>query len=321
MGISMCKQLYVESTQLNLLWVSREAMVSQMGELSFSALLSLRSTVEPSGELFSSLDLALEKLSLEPPCIRNNAQLTIAANQTLMEWVSGKGNCEIVIFHSQGKPHYHICAAEWEQYLSHLCSQSYPLTLGNLLRTRSQLRFGSSSGKTLSLACFDRAVKGFLMEPNAVKQDARMLVECEGQVVEFISGQGSCEISVFLSADNAPEYDVQVKSWLMFLERLRAGIVPLNLENIKMVRDKLGSWKEDLNHCFDVALLTFAKEPRCIQENAKLVVVAGGETIELISGKGENQITLCHSEDGIQYQVSTRGWWELIARSLNKKEG
>lgn len=296
-------------------------MASQMGELTFSALLFFRSKTEPGGKLFSCLDLALEKLSLEPPCVRNNARLTIAADQALIEWSAGKGNCELVIFHSQGKPHYYIYAAEWEQYLSRLCSQSYPLTLGNLLKTRSKLRLWSSPGSTLPLACFDQAVKCFSMEPGAVKQDARMLVECEGQVVEFISGQGSCEISVFLSADNAPKYDIQVKSWHVFLERLRAGIVPLNLENLKMVKDRLGSWKEDLSHCFDVALLTFVKEPKCIQENAKLVVAAGGETVELASGKGENQITVLSSQDGIQYRVSTRGWWELIARSLNKQEG
>lgn len=295
-------------------------MATHMGALNISALLSIRKTVKPSGELLSCLDLALEKLSLEPPCIRNNARLTIAAAQSLLEWISGKGDCEIVIFHSQGKPCYYIYAAKWEQFLSRLCSQSYPLTLGNLLTTRSKLRLWTSSDKTLSLACFDQAVKCFSMEPNTVKQDARMLVECEGQVVEFISGQGSCEISVFLSADNIPKYDIQVKNWHVFLERLQAGIVPLDLENIKMVRDMLGSWKKAVKHCFDVALLTFAREPRCIQENAKLVVVAEGETIELVSGKGENQITLLSSEDGIQYYVSTRGWWELIARSLNKKD-
>ncbi|XP_060094203.1 uncharacterized protein LOC132571429 [Heteronotia binoei] len=298
-----------------------EAMASQMGELSISSLLSIRKKVDPSRELFSCLNLALEKLSLEPPCIRNNARLTIAANQSLLEWNSGKGDCEIVIFHSQDKPRYYVYTTEWEQYLSRLCSQSYPLTLGNLLTTRSKLRLWSSSGTNLSLACFDQAVKCFSMEPNAVKQDARMLVECEGQVVEFVSGQGSCEISVFLSADDVPKYDIQTKNWHVFLERLRAGIVPLNLENIKMVKDRLGSWKEDLRHCFDVALLAFVREPACITENAKLVVVANGETIELISGKGENQITVFSSEDGIQCRVSTRGWWELIARSLNRKEG
>ncbi|XP_077187310.1 uncharacterized protein LOC143834384 [Paroedura picta] len=296
-------------------------MASQMEELSFSALLSLRNRAKRSGELFSCLDLALEKLSLEPPCIRNNARLTVAANHTLKEWISGKGGCEIVIFHSQGKPHYYTYAAEWRQYLSRLCSQSYPLSLGNLLKTRSQLCLWGSAGEAPSLACFDRAVEGFLMEPSVVKQDARMLVECEGRVVEFVSGQGSCEISVFLSADDVPQYDVEVKSWYVFLERLRAGIVPLTLENLKMVRDRLGRWQEDLHDCFDVAVLTFAKEPSWIQENAKLVIAASGETIELVSGKGENQVRVFGSKDGIQYRISPRGWWELIARSWGKKEG
>ncbi|XP_048347671.1 uncharacterized protein LOC125430040 [Sphaerodactylus townsendi] len=291
--------------------------LSRMGELSLTSLLYLRSKVRPSGELFSCLDLALEKLSLEPPCVTKNARLTIAANQTLKEWSSGEGNFEIVIFHSQGKPHYYTYATTWEQYRSCLCSQTYPLTLGDLLCTRSKLRLWSSS-ESLSLTCFDQAVKRFSMEPKVVKQDARMLVECDGQVVEFISGQGSCEISVFLSADDVPEYDVQVKSWNVFLERLRAGIVPLNLGNIKLVKDTLESWKEEISRCFDVAWSAFIKEPRCIQENARMVVVADGERIELVSGKGENQIMLISFENRVQYQVSTRGWWELILRRLHQ---
>lgn len=78
---------------------------------SFSTLLSLWSRVDPNSELFSCLNLALNQLSLEPQCIRNNARLTIAADRKLLEWIFGKGDCEITVFCIQGKAQYHVFVA------------------------------------------------------------------------------------------------------------------------------------------------------------------------------------------------------------------
>ncbi|XP_061478101.1 uncharacterized protein LOC133382415 [Rhineura floridana] len=289
-------------------------MAYKLEEVSFSALLSLRSRVDPNRELFFCLNLALKQLSLEPLCIRNNTRLMIAADHTLIEWISGKGDCEITVFYIQGKPQCHVSVATWEQYLDRLCSQPQPLSLGNLLSTRSKLRSWTFSNKALSLACFDEAVKRFSMEPSSIKQDAQMLVECDGWVVKFISGQGVCEISVFFSK-GVPEYNIQVKSE-KFLERLQMGAVPLSLENLRKVRD--GMEEGEIKSCFDLALSKFKQEPRCIQENAKMVVMGNEETLVLCSGKEENQITVISSEKGIHYQVSAQGWWELGARMLNK---
>ncbi|KAJ6653466.1 hypothetical protein lerEdw1_009220 [Lerista edwardsae] len=291
-------------------------MVTLQTDLNLATLLSLRSKLDSNSELFACLELALEKLSLEPPCVTNDALLTIAADQHVMQWISGKGNCEIVIYYSQGKPHCQVYVATWEQYLSCLCSQPQVLSLGNLLCTRSRLRCWSSSNKDMSLACFDEAVKRFLVEPIAVKQDARMLVECAGRVVAFVSGQGSCEISVFLEND-VPLYNAQVKRTHVFLMRLRAGIVELNSENLREVRDRLGEGV--LKRCFDFASSRFIHEPKCIQTNAKMVVMSSSdEALQLIAGKGQNLIMVFSTEDGISYQVSTCGWWELLARIMHK---
>lgn len=290
-------------------------MVTLLGNLDLATLLTLRTTLDSNSELFACLELTLEKLYREPSCVRNSAILTIATDQNVIQWKSGNGDCEIVVFYNQGKPNYQVFVAKWEDYLSCLCSEPQFLSLGRLLYIRSRLRCWSSSKETLPLACFDEAVERFLMEPIAVKQDAHMLVECAGRVIEFVSGKGSCEISVFLK-DNVPVYNVQVKRMNIFLMRVRAGIVELNLENLREVRDRLGEGK--LKCCFDLAVSEYIQEPKRIQKNAKLLVISCKETLQMIAGKGENQIIVFSHDNGISYQVSTYGWWDLVVRIMSK---
>lgn len=286
-------------------------MVKTLRKDLLATLLSLWSKLDSNSELFACLELALERML---PCIVNNVLLTIAADQKMKQWISGEGENEIVIYYSQGKPHCQVYLATWEEYLSWLGSQPQVLSLGNLLCARSRLRCWSSSHKDKSFACFAEAVERFLVEPIAVKQDARMLVECAGQMVEFVSGQGSCEISVFLK-DDMPLYSVQVKHTDVFLMRVRAGIVDLNSENLREVRDRLG--ESELKCCFHFAWSQFIHEPKCIQTNAKMVVMSS-EVLQLIAGKGQNLILVSGTENGMRYEVSPWGWWELLARIIHK---
>lgn len=290
-------------------------------ELIFKNLLLAKSKEDPSSKLASCFNHALEKLQREPVCVRSNAHLTISDGHTLAEFTSGKGECQITVFHNQGKIQYDVFVPYWDLYFSRLCANAQPLSLGTLLSIRSHLHsWGSSRKGFSSLACFDRAIEQFPMEPTVVQQDAEMLVECAGQVMKFISGQGSYKISVYFKHGD-PEYDVQVSDWDIFMERLQTGVEPLTMENLWKVRDKLGisKWGE-LRRCLDEVIRKFCKEPQCIQNNAKMMITTSNERIVLVAGKGENLITVSYNYGMIEYQLAERGWWEMAARALQRKE-
>ncbi|XP_053145405.1 uncharacterized protein LOC128342285 [Hemicordylus capensis] len=290
-------------------------------ELILKNLLLAKNKEEPSSKLSSCFNCALEKLQREPVCVRSNAHLTISDGHTLMEFTSGNGECQITVFHNQGKVHYDVFVPYWDLYFSRLCTTAQPLSVGTILGIRSHLHsWGSSRKGFSSLACFDLAVERFPMEPDAVQRDAELLVECAGQVMKFISGQGSCKISVFFRFGE-PTYDVQELSWDLVMERLRTGVEPLTTENLWRLRDKLRTTKwGELRRCLDEAIGRFCKEPRCVQDNAKMLIVTSNDNIVLISGKGENHITVTYKYGMIEYQLSERGWWEMAARVLQKKE-
>ncbi|XP_061475286.1 uncharacterized protein LOC133380987 [Rhineura floridana] len=290
-------------------------------ELTFKNLLLAKNMEDPNSKLSSCFSFALENLQNEPPCVRSNAHLTISDGPTLMEFTSGKGECGITVFHNQGKVQYDVFVPSWELYVSRLCSSSQPLILGNILSIRSHLHsWGSSRPGFSSLACFDLAAERFSMEPQVIQKDAEMLVECGGKVLKFVSGHGSCKISVFFKQGEA-KYEVQVDNWDVVMERFQTGVEPLTLENLWSVKNRLSSpeWLE-LRCCLDEAMTRFSQEPLCVQNNAKMLIVANNEKIVLISGKGQNVITVIYKFGLIEYKLSERGWWEVAARVLQKKE-
>ncbi|XP_048357412.1 uncharacterized protein LOC125435266 isoform X2 [Sphaerodactylus townsendi] len=71
-------------------------------------------------------------------------------------------------------------------YVAVLLSSYEPLTLGNLLRHRDRL----SGVNYLLQACFNEAIDGFCREPFSVQENSRMVIHCDGQTVQFFSGNG-----------------------------------------------------------------------------------------------------------------------------------
>ncbi|XP_062978396.1 uncharacterized protein LOC134396007 isoform X2 [Elgaria multicarinata webbii] len=294
---------------------------SLSNELIFRNLLLVKKKEEPNSKLSSCLSCALEKLQMEPPCVRSNAQLTISDGHTLMEFTSGNKECAITVFHDQGKVQYDVFVPRWELYLSRLCFRSQPLSLGTILSIRSHLHsWGPSRPGCSSLACFDQAAERFPREPEVIQRDAEMLVECDGKVMKFVSGQGKYKISVFFKL-GVPEYDLQVDDWDVVMERLQTGVEPLNMENLWKVRNKLAATKwRQVTHCLDEAIGRFWQEPHCVQNNAKMLLFTCNEKVMMISGKGENLITVTYRHGMIEYNLSERGWWEVAAKALQKKE-
>ncbi|XP_053159500.1 uncharacterized protein LOC128348032 isoform X2 [Hemicordylus capensis] len=159
--------------------------------------------------------------------------------------------------------------------------------------------------------CLDKAFEEFYQEPNMVKKNAKMVLQCNGTRREFLSGKGENHIEVVQINDKI-DYILDEASPEVHMARLGRHSFPLNLISINEVLDDLASWEgsEELQACLNKALKEFPQEPMSVQDNASLVVVCGRKNLTFISGKGQNEINVYKedTDEEIQYQVKATGW-------------
>ncbi|XP_061453680.1 uncharacterized protein LOC133370825 [Rhineura floridana] len=194
-----------------------------------------------------------------------------------------------------------------------------PLTVGNLLKHRDRL----AGMNYLLQACFNFAIDVFSKEPLAVQQNAQMVIQCDGPPIEFRSGNGDCEISVYLLYEKI-QYDIRERTAEMHLVRLSSRKEPLSVGDLLRVRSSLQSWgvlSEELGGCLVFAVQEFAKEPICVQDNAHMVVDCGGWVLKFASGSGENNINVYDVQEGIiHYRVRISGLWASTVRFFHGKK-
>ncbi|KAG6922341.1 hypothetical protein G0U57_002811, partial [Chelydra serpentina] len=146
-------------------------------------------------ELRGCFEWALQEYCKEPPCVKENARISIRWGGREMVFRSGMGECRIIVCCIQGKPQYHVIEPTREAYLARLQSDPQPLSTRNLRKVRDTLKLWGIRSKELR-ACFEVAPREFSKEPLCVKANARLQVTCDKAKVRFISGLGKCEISV-----------------------------------------------------------------------------------------------------------------------------
>ncbi|XP_065419162.1 uncharacterized protein LOC135974676 [Chrysemys picta bellii] len=255
-------------------------------------------------ELGSCLDLALERFCREPRCVQENARLLIRWDGGELEFISGQGQCEILVLHTELRPQYHITELGGDRPVTWSHTSPEPLSVADLARVRDRLGRWGALGEELSV-CFGEAISQFSREPPCMQRNARMGIQWDRGSLEFLSGDGECEISVRYR-DGRPQYDIGKLPMRMYLARLRAHPEPLSADTLWSVRDKLGSCmgdRDDLRACFHCAWQGFRQEPRCVQENARLLIRWSGEELEFTSGKGECEITVRYEDGKPQYRV------------------
>ncbi|XP_062996367.1 uncharacterized protein LOC134408152 [Elgaria multicarinata webbii] len=191
-------------------------------------------------------------------------------------------------------------------YVATMLPSYEPLTVGNLLKHRDQL----GGVNYMVQACFNLAIDVFNLEPHLVQQNARMVIQCDGPPIEFLSGNGDCEISVFLLYEKI-HHNIRELTPEMYLARLSVRKEPLSINDLLRVRRKLKSWgvlSDELGGCLEFAVQEFAKEPSCVQTNAHMVVDCGGQVVTFVSGRGENDINVYDVREGtIHYRIKVSG--------------
>ncbi|XP_030403791.1 uncharacterized protein LOC115643925 [Gopherus evgoodei] len=204
-------------------------------------------------------------------------------------------------------------------HIAALLSFREPLTIANLLRHRDRLQ-GLDEASSELWACLDRAVEEFSKEPPAVQANARLSIQCAGRALEFLSGQGDCEISVYLLRHRV-RYSVEVRTAELYLARLAVRPEPLSVDKLLMVRHRLQAWgalTEELRGCLDFAVQKFTEEPFCVQDDARMVVDCAGQALRFSAGAGGNQINVYDDRDGrVHYRIRASGLWARTVRFLN----
>lgn len=159
--------------------------------------------------------------------------------------------------------------------------------------------------------CLDKAVQDFSVEPSVVKENARMILHCNGTRQEFLSGSGETRIEVVWINGNV-NYNVNEISAEVHVARLARQQLPLSLTSINQLLRDLASWEgsEELQGCLDWTVQKFREEPVTVQDNAKLVVSCGSNRVTFVSGEGQNEISVYrgNEQEEIQYLVKATGW-------------
>nr|XP_048673958.1 uncharacterized protein LOC125621273 [Caretta caretta] len=204
-------------------------------------------------------------------------------------------------------------------HVAALLSFQEPLTIANLLRHRDRLQ-GLDEASYELRECLERAVEEFSKEPPAVQANAWLSVQCAGRVLEFLSGQGDCKISVYL-LHHRVRYSVEVRTAELYLARLAVHPEPLSVDALLRVQRRLQAWgvlTEELRGCLDFAVQKFTEEPLCVQDNARMVVDCAGRALSFSAGAGGNQINVYDDRDGrVHYRIQASGLWARTARFLN----
>lgn len=149
--------------------------------------------------------------------------------------------------------------------------------------------------------------------------NAQLLTRCEGTQLVFVSGNGETIIEVsFVKGE--PSYQVLLPQFSRRVKKLPCGSLVLSVENLKMIRDEIISWREvtkGLKKYLEYGLDHFAKEPFCIQENSRMVIQKDGRKLELISGDGKNVIHIYQNpEKKCQYDIQITSFWDRIKRNV-----
>ncbi|XP_039374799.1 uncharacterized protein LOC120394627 [Mauremys reevesii] len=271
---------------------------SRPQKLSTKSLQGVRDALEKWGlldeELGAGFERALAEFPREPRCVQRNARMVIRHDCTELVFVSGQGECEITVSEGEREPCYEVKEPTVTVYQERLRSCPQRLSAGNLERIRNRLESWGVMTKELR-RCFNLLLRKFPQEPECIRDNPRMCVAWDETKLQLVSEDGDCEVSV-TCCDGKPSYEVKVKSWEMYQERMRRSEQPLSIESLQSVQREvrgLSGAPKKVKEALNVAVRGFSAEPSCLQENARLVIECDRGEMVFVSGKGENKVDMC----------------------------
>ncbi|XP_074872945.1 uncharacterized protein LOC142024694 [Carettochelys insculpta] len=175
------------------------------------------------------------------------------------------------------------------------------LSLENMARVRNRLVSLGALSRPME-ECLDHAILQVSREADYLQENARLVVRCDSQQLEFVAGQGESSIEVFYF-QGVPQYQVVLPAFDSSVEKLPGGKLVLSLDNLDNLVVQKGLTR-GLRFCLIQAKRRLAREPESIQENARMVVKSDGQVLNFLSGDGVNSITVYLIPDGnLSYSV------------------
>ncbi|KAH1183212.1 hypothetical protein KIL84_004704 [Mauremys mutica] len=289
---------------------------SRPQKLSTETLQGVRDALEKWGlldeELGACFERALAEFPREPRCVQRNARMVIRHDRTELVFVSGQGECEVTVSEGEREPCYEVKEPTVTVYQERLRSCPQRLSTGNLERIRDRLESWEVMTKELR-CCFGLVLGEFPKEPECVRDNPRMCFIWDETKLQLVSEDGDCEVSV-TCCDGKPSYEVKVKSWEMYRERMRRSEQPLSIESLVGVQREvrgLSGAPEKVKEALNVAVRGFSAEPSCLQENARLVIECDRGEMVFVSGKGENKVDVCIIDGKEYFWYATAISWPL----------
>ncbi|KAG6922339.1 hypothetical protein G0U57_002809 [Chelydra serpentina] len=268
-------------------------------------------------ELRRCFEQALAEFPREPPCVQNNVRMAIRHDHTKPVFVSGQGECEITVSEGDGEPCYEVKEPTVTVYRERLRAHPQRLSVENLESIRGRLESWEVMTTELR-CCFDLVLREFPKEPECIQENPRMCLAWDERKLRLLSEDGDCEVSV-TCCNGKPSYEVKVKSWAMYQERMHLSEQPLSTENLEGVRREvrgLSGTPEKVKEALNVAVRDFSSEPGCLRENPRLVIECDRGEMAFVSGKRENKVDVCIIDGKVSYSVRTTMWVTFLRMFL-----
>ncbi|KAM6428640.1 uncharacterized protein PHA67_003330 isoform 1-T1 [Liasis olivaceus] len=181
--------------------------------------------------LQTCFNVAINGFRKEPMAVQQNARLLIQCDGLSMEFLAGKGHCEISVLIFNGKIQYTVKELTAEMYYTRMLVREEPWSPDDLLRVKHTLKTWGILSEILR-KCLQVTLQKFIMEPLKIQSDVYMLVDCGGHIVKFVSGKKGNYVYIHSDSEGTIYYQVSCQSLWTQVSRFWSGTKDDTLQQV-----------------------------------------------------------------------------------------
>ncbi|XP_037770262.1 uncharacterized protein LOC114022022 isoform X1 [Chelonia mydas] len=148
-------------------------------------------------ELRRSTRSKQRKFPKEPECVRDNPRMRVTWEETKLRPISEDGDCKVSMTSCDGKPSYEAKVKSWAMYWESMRHSEQPLSIENLEGVRREVRGLEGTPEKVKEA-LNVAIINLSDEPSCLLENARLVIECPGGEMVFVSGKGENKVNVYI---------------------------------------------------------------------------------------------------------------------------
>ncbi|XP_043383761.1 uncharacterized protein LOC114022022 isoform X2 [Chelonia mydas] len=168
-------------------------------------------------ELRRSTRSKQRKFPKEPECVRDNPRMRVTWEETKLRPISEDGDCKVSMTSCDGKPSYEAKVKSWAMYWESMRHSEQPLSIENLEGVRREVRGLEGTPEKVKEA-LNVAIINLSDEPSCLLENARLVIECPGGEMVFVSGKGENKVNVYI-IDGKVSYSVSATMWVTVIKK------------------------------------------------------------------------------------------------------